>query len=194
MKNHYIAFLVFPILFILGIGCYHKSNDSDSSCLDPSLIYGSWSMDLTNGNFRGNERITFLPSNLLVIEDSLVFCGQDSGFSFKLPINVSLEGNWELKRDSIFIKYSFESFDLRVDQNNIIIESTGNNADQKVFSSLKKEMEDELLDYIEGYLTNSYESNSNQQLLLGRVISQKIDSLLLILNDTQFYLWRIKDL
>lgn len=189
--KRYLGFLVLLLLicFILN-GCSKRTSDKEINYVKASDIIGAWSMQVQNGNLKGNEEINLLPSNNLIVRDSLIFSGEDSGFSFMLPINVKLEGSWKIEKDSIFIKYKSESIVIQLNEKEFIIYGNQENADQKVFETLKKEMGNKLFDYVASYLNESYQGVSNQELLFGKIIHQKADTLLFRLNNNQFYLTR----
>lgn len=190
MKNLSSLSILFPMICFMVFGCNKTRQDKETNFIDASDILGIWSMDVQNGNLKGEEEINLLSSNNLMVKDSLIFTGEDSGFSFMLPINVNLEGNWRLQKDSLFIKYRLESIDIKADEDNLIINNSQENADLKVLESLKQEMGDKLIDYVASYLTDSYERVSDQELLLGKIIYHNADTLLLRINDNQFYMTR----
>ena len=192
--KRYISFLILlPLICFILNGCSKKTSDKEINYVKASDIIGAWSMQVQNGNLKGNEEINLLPSNNLIVRDSLIFSGEDSGFSFMLPINVNLEGSWKIEKDSMFIKYKSESIDIQLNENKFIIQDTQENADQKAFQTLKKEMKEKLFDYVASYLYESYEGVSNQELLFCKIILQKADTLLFILNNNQFYLTRLSN-
>ena len=193
MKRH-ISFLIFlPFICFILYGCGKKTSDKETNHIKDSDIEGIWTMEVQNGNLKGTEEINFLPSNSLIVKDSLVFSGEDSGFSFMLPINVSLAGSWKIEKDSVFIKYKAESIDIQLKENDFIIYDNQENADQNAFEILKKEMGDKLFDYVASYLSESYQGVSDQELLFGKIIHLKTDTLLLRLNNNQFYLSRLNN-
>ena len=192
--KRYISFLILlPLICFILNGCSKKTSDKEINYVKASDIIGTWSMQVQNGNLKGNEEINLLPSNNLIVRDSLIFSGEDSGFSFMLPINVKLEGSWKIEKDSMFIKYKSESIAIQLNEKEFIIYSNQENADQKVFETLKKEMGNKLFDYVVSYLNESYQRVSNQKLLFGKIIHQKADTLVFRLNNNQFYLIRLSN-
>lgn len=192
--KRYISFLILlPLICFIINGCSKKTSDKEINYVKNSDIIGTWIMQVQNGNLKGNEEINLLPSNNLIVKDSLIFKGEDSGFSFILPINVKLEGSWKIEKDSMFIKYKSESIAIQLNENEFIIYGNHENADQKAFEKLKKEMGDKLFDYVASYLNESYQSVSNQELLFGKILHQRTDTLLFRLNNNQFYLTRLSN-
>lgn len=193
MKKYFSSFLLLALICFILIGCGKKSSYNETSYITTSEIEGTWTMEVQNGNLKGNEEINILPSNNLIVRDSLIFSGEDSGFSFMLPINVNLVGSWNLEKDSLFIKYKSESVDIKLNENEFVIYNNQENADRKVFETLKKEMGDRLFSFVTSYLNESYQAVSDSELLFGKIIRTTPDSLLIRLNNNQFYLTRLED-
>lgn len=193
MKKYFSSFLLLALICFILTGCGKKSSYNETSYITTSEIEGTWTMEVQNGNLKGNEEINILPSNNLIVRDSLIFSGEDSGFSFMLPINVNLVGSWNLEKDSLFIKYKSESVDIKLNENEFVIYNNQENADRKVFETLKKEMGDRLFSFVTSYLNESYQAVSDSELLFGKIIRTTPDSLLIRLNNNQFYLTRLED-
>lgn len=192
MKKYCWSFIILFIPFLLGnIGCQKKTNGTEDKYINQSVIYGIWSMEVNNGNLKGTEEIKLLPSDILLVKDSLTYIGEDSGFEFMLPLKVNLEGNWILKRDSLFINYQFDSINIEPDEDNIQLFSIQEMADKKVFEDLKKEMEKKLSTYVSSFLLESYQAVSNKDLFFGQVLFLKEDTLMFNNNNNRFYLTRI---
>ena len=191
MKRYISLLILLPLICFSLSGCNKSTPDKETNYINASDIEGVWTMQVQNGNLKGNEKINLLTSNKLIVRDSLIFSGADSGFSFMLPVNINLEGSWKIEKDSMFIKYKSESIDIELNDKTFIIYDNQENADQKAFKTIKKEMGDKLIDYINIYLTESYQRVSDQELLFGILLYQKTDTLFFRLNNNQFYLTRL---
>ena len=191
MKRYIIFLFLLPLIYFILNGCSKRTSDKEINYIKASDIEGIWTMHVQNGNLKGNEEINLLTSNKMLVRDSLIFSGEDSGFSFMLPINVNLEGSWKIEKDSLFIKYKSDSINIELNKSAFIIYDNQENADQKAFETLKMEMGDKLFDYVASYLNESYQGVSDQELLFGKIILQKADTLLVRLNNSQFYLTRL---
>lgn len=191
MRKYLWCIIILSVSFIIGIGCQKRTNEEDNRYIDPTMICGSWSMELDNQSFKGKEEINLLPSNVLIVKDSLIFRGEDSGFEFILPLKVNLEGWWHLVQDSLFIKYRGDYINIETDEDNMMLSNTQENADLKAFDSLKKEMGGKLATYVYSFLFESYQRVSDKDLFFGQIQHLKDDTLIFNNNNNIFYLKRI---
>ena len=193
MKRNIYSLILLPLIYFIISGCYKNTSGKETNYINASDIEGVWTMQVKNGNFKGNEEIYLLSSNNLIIRDSLIFSGEDSGFSFILPINVNLEGSWKIEKDSMFINYKSESIDIQLNEKEFIIYDNQENADQKAFEALKNEMGNKLFGYVASYLAESYQGVSDKELFFGNILHQKADTLWFRLNNNQFCLTRLNN-
>ena len=193
MKKYLWLILPFLFSYMTLISCKKNSSGNVVSHINPSMIYGTWTMEVANGNLKGNEEIIIFPSNNLKVNDSLIFSGEDSGFEFTVPVNVNLNGTWNLEADSLFIKYKIDSINIGIDEMNMLLKNSHKEANLEAFNSLKKEMGEKLSTFVYSILSESYENISNKNLFFGKILLIKKDSLLLNNNNNSFYLTRISN-
>lgn len=109
------------ILFALVCGAFACTIMCESQCTKNRMpkateIEGKWLLGINTTEYVGADTLTFRNDGLFIDTKSVRYSGSDSGFDFSVHMSTYMEGEWNLKNDTLHIAYGIEKPEIKFDK------------------------------------------------------------------------------